>query len=102
MSKPIIIIAAIILGLAIATIPILLWSYRITHSMKPFRAETLEGGSTIDRVIREFEEVRAYGRSDIGSIPYPKSLLYAGLLVLICFLLAFGAGYILRSKLNAP
>ena len=100
MNKPIIIFAAIILGLAIAIIPILLWSYMITHRMKPFRTEALEGESIIDRIIRGFEEVKAFGRSDVGSISYPQSLMYAGLLALICFLIAFGLGYLIRSKLQ--
>ena len=83
MNKVVSIVAAVLLGLAVMSIPALLFFSAVSHEFK-----TSENEGIIQRIGRQIEALRTQGRIEGEVVRFPSSLLYAGLIVLLASIFA--------------
>lgn len=94
MKGVLILASAAILGALVMLFPIFLLRY---SNVETYSARMRGPESELTRWI---ENVRTYGRMDVGSVPFPWSLIYAGLILVTGLIAAFGTLLFLKKRRN--
>lgn len=100
------IVSAAALGIVIMLLPIL----AVTPTTQPtFQSDQPQVPSAEEEGVRGLidlsEEVRAaetLGKSDVGAVAFPSSFIYAGLVVVLGLIVAFGTSLYAKRRVSLP
>jgi len=98
LNKMMSIVSAAILGVTIMVLPILV----VAPTYQYHEAETMSSEKLSESLNEEVKAAKAVGESDVGALVFPSSLIYAGFVMILGLVAAFGISYYAKKRLLAP
>ena len=90
LDKIIAVISAVILGAVIMFLPILLFGPVYQYGQADTKSAT--------DMNQEFGTAQTLGRTDVGAVGFPSSLVYAGIVVAVGFVVALSMSFWVRRR----
>jgi len=98
LNKTVSMISATILGVTIMLLPVLLVRPSFQYDQpQPASSESLSNDLT-----EEVKGAQVEGKSDVGAVAFPSSLIHAALVTLLGFVAALGISSYAKRKVSVP